>query len=370
MAYSPFGYSLPQLAVSGYGPTTAAWGGPITIDVTVQNQGASSLVEPLDLAPGSTANTLNTPAGVSTNSTADAPPTTVDVYASSKAGKNSNLIEIGTVSFPNGIAQNSTVTIPATINLPAKPAGYGNKLFLTLVVNNDQTILQESESQNVYRVPNPVKIANNALPDLQVVGFDIPSSLQPGDVIAPTIRIANLGTANTDAQGPVTVELVASLTKNFGPGDSVVGSFVINSLPGISGVATQATTLVGGDNLIPPDNEYTDTLSPVKLPTKPGTYYLGIVIDPTHAINQTYAPKAALRDVVVVGPRDPNLAPTSLLVTTNGTVPVFPALPSSIIGPTGTSTTPVLFPYPTTSNTIPTDSPIVRAASVKSKKKG
>jgi hypothetical protein len=327
MAYSPFGYSLPQLAVTGYAANQAAWGGSLSVDVTVQNQGASSLVEPLDLAPGSSNNTLNTPAGVSTNSTADSPPTTVEVFGSSKANSNKNLVLLGTIDIPE-ISQNSTYENISTIALPAKPAGYGNKVYLTLVVNNNQSILQESNSQNVYRVPKAVSITAS-LPDLQVSAFDIPSSLQPGDVIAPTIRIANFGTANIDTQGP---------------GDSVIGSFVINSLPGLSGVPTQ-TAVTGDTNLTPLANTYTTTLSPVALPSKPGTYYIGIVIDPTHAINQTYAPNPALRDVVQVGPRDADLGPTTLLVNTNGVVPVFPALPSTIIAPAVSSASlPNLFP--------------------------
>jgi hypothetical protein len=373
MAYSPFGYSLPELAVTGYAANTASWSGSVTLDVTVQNQGASSIVEPLDRAPGTSNNTLNTPAGVTTNSTADSTPTTVEVYASSRANSTRNLIDLGPISIP-GITQNSTYETTTSIALPARPAGYGNKVYLTLVVNNNQSILQESQAQNIYHVPKPVTITA-ALPDLQVTALDIPSPLQPGDVIAPTIRIANLGTANIDAQGPVTVELVASLNKTFGPGDSVVGSFVINSLPGLSGVPTQTvTSLLDDSNLIPTANTFTTTLAPVKLPTSPGTYYLGIVIDPTDSIKQTYAPSAALRDVVQVGPRDPLLGPTSLLVNTNGVAPVFPALPSSTIGPviTGTALPNIYPPSGASSNSLNGGSSItqVSAASVKVKKKG
>lgn len=344
MAYSPAGYSLPQLAVTGYAGNQASWGGSVAIDVTVQNQGASTLVEPLDLAPGSTNNTLNTPPGVSTNSTADSTPTTVEVFASSRPNSTRNLVDLGSISIP-GIAQNSSYETVSTINLPAKPAGYGNRFYITLVVDNNQSILQESQSQNIYHVPRPVHTVSVGLPDLQVTGFDIPAGLQPGDVIAPTIQITNFGTADPAAQGPVTVDLVASLNKTFGPGDSVVGSFVINSLPPISGIPTQGPTADLALNVIPPANVYTTTLAPLALPSRPGFYYLGIVIDPNHTINQTYAPTPALRNLVQVGPKDPLLGPTNLLVNTNGVVPVFPALPSTTIGPVITGNPlPNLFP--------------------------
>ena len=52
MAYSPFGYSLPQLSVTGYAAPTAAYGGQLAVDVTVENQGASTLIEPTHLTPG------------------------------------------------------------------------------------------------------------------------------------------------------------------------------------------------------------------------------------------------------------------------------------------------------------------------------
>ena len=144
---------------------------------------------------------------------------------------------------------------------------------MTLVANDSNTILQESEAGNVFHVPQAVKITN-PLPNLQVVAEDITSPLEPGDVIAPTIRIANFGAGNPGTQGPVTVELVASLDKDFGPGDSVVASYTISSLPGLSNVPT-TNGFTGNDNLIPPANINTTTISPVKLPTSPGFYYPG-----------------------------------------------------------------------------------------------
>jgi hypothetical protein len=348
MTYSPFGYSLPQLSVTGYAATTASWNGTVSLNVTVQNQGASSLIEPLNLAPSQT--DPNTGAVTPTTSTADAPATTVEVFASAKPHAKSASIEIGTIAIPS-VPQNSLYNTVATIALPSRPKGLpgnGGKVYLTLVVDNDQTITQSSQVLNVYRVPKPVRITN-PLPDLQVAALDIPSPLQPGDVITPTIRIVNLGSADPAAQnqGPVTVELVASQNTTFGPGDSVVGSFQIASLPGVSAIPTQDPDLSVNGNVIPPSNEFTTTLSPIKLPTTPGTYFLGIVIDPTNKIKETYAPSAALRNVVTVGPTDPLLPPSSLIVNTGGVVPLFPALPSSVLTPPASTAPPtVQFPPP------------------------
>ena len=230
LTYSPFGFSLPALSVTGFAAPTAAYGGPLTIDVDVENQGASSLVEPTHLAPGSVSN-------------ADSAPTTVEVFASPKPNATSGLLQVDTINIP-AVRQNSDYNTISAIALPDRPKGFpgvGGKLYLTLVVNNNQAVLESSTANNIYRVPTPVTITD-PLPDLQVVALDIPSPLQPGEVIAPTIRIENFGSADPAAQGPVTVELVASQNQTFGPGDAVVASYVINSLPGISGVPTQGSS--------------------------------------------------------------------------------------------------------------------------------
>ena len=363
MTYSPFGYSLPELSVTGYAAQAASWGGSLSVDVTVQNQGASSLVEPLNLSPATT--NPDTGAVTTTTSTADSAATTVEVFAAPKPNASSGLVQVGTISIP-AVSQNSFFTTDSSLVLPSRPKGFpgnGGKIYLTLVVDNSQQILQTSQGQNIYRVPNPVRISN-PLPNLQVVNFDVPSPLQPGDVISPTIRIANFGTGNPSTQGPVTVELVASLDKNFGPGDSVIATYTIASLPGASAVPTQ-TSFTGDTNLIPPANINTTTISPVKLPTSPGFYYLGIVIDPKNQIEMTTPPSPSLRSVVPVGPRDPNLPPSGLIVNTNGVVPVFPALPSTVIAP-ASSTAPARVQFP--NFTLPVFSATVSAASAKGKK--
>ncbi len=45
----------------------------------------------------------------------------------------------------------------------------------------------------------------------------------------------------------------------------------------------------------------------------------------------THPPTPLLMGVVTVGPPNARLPPTTVLVTTSGAVPVFPALPSSVI---------------------------------------
>ena len=240
-------------------------------------------------------------------------------------------------STPSGsprLSQNSNYETISTIALPARPAGFpgnGGKVFLTYVVNNSQGFSESTFANNLFRVPTPVTITD-PLPDLQVTAFNLPSTLQPGDVISPTIRIVNLGASDPALQGPVIVALVASEDNKFGPGDAVVASYVINSIPGVSGVPT-AGSIADDANFIPPTNTNTTLVPAFKLPTTPGFYYLGIVIDPFHTINQTYAPSADLRNPVTVGPPSQLLPSGNLVSSTNGAVPVFPAAPSTVINP-------------------------------------
>ena len=73
-----------------------------------------------------------------------------------------------------------------------------------------------------------------ALPDLAAIAIDVPPVIQPGDTIAPSIKVANYGTVNTAPQGPVTVLLVASTDKNFGPNDVILSNYQITDLPGLA----------------------------------------------------------------------------------------------------------------------------------------
>ena len=98
---------------------------------------------------------------------------------------------------------------------------------------------------------------------------------------------------------------------------------------------------------IPASNVFTTTLAPIKLPTTPGFYYLGVKIDPNSQIHQTYAPNPSLSTLVTVGPRP---ACSSRRRTSSGQerrriLPVFPAKPSTIINPVTTTVgKPVLVP--------------------------
>ncbi len=318
MAYSPYGVSLPDLIVSGSSSGLAAWGQPLSVSVNVHNIGASSMVEPTQLEQGAT-------------SSADAAATVVNVLASRvpNPGKNASVL-VGQFAVP-AVPQNGTSQISGSITLPNRPAGYpgnGGRIYLTYVVNPGRNVLEYDPNNNITASSNPVRLTA-ALPELAVTSADIPTDLQPGDSVAPTVTITNFGTANPNLQGPVAVQLVASLDRNFGPGDTVISSFSIGSLPGINSVPSTAT-VNGTQSIVPPANSITQTFPIGTLPSTPRKYYIGVVIDPTKSIKQLSPPTSRLAALTPVGFTGANSIRSNVLNASY--VPaVFPTPPSPIV---------------------------------------
>lgn len=317
MAYSPLGTSLPDLTVSGFASTVASWGGNVTVTANLQNLGAATYPDPLPLATGAAPQ-------------ASAPASTVEVYAVRSRRSLKGAVDIGPISFP-ALDQNTEVQLTQTLTLPSRPKGFagdGGKIYLVLKANGSGSVIESDTTNNVSK-PIPVQI-EAPLPELAVVGLDVPPTMQPGDTIQPNIRIANLGPADTLAQGPVTVELVASTTPTFNSGSTVIASYSVSDIPGAESVSSQSP-VVGDANLTPNGNIVTIEGNPVTLPTSPNIYYIGVVVDPSNQIKQLSKvpqftrPKNPFSLAHVVGPRINGLPPAGV-VTPGGTanVPLFP----------------------------------------------
>jgi hypothetical protein len=272
LAFSVLGTSLPDLTVSGYASPVASWNGPLTVTVNVQNVAASSQVEPLALPIGSP-------------SSADAGPFAVGVYISRSPTTFKKAVRIGEVDFA-GLTQNTATQATQTVALPPQIPGFpnnGGKIYVLFKVNDTRTVLETNAAPNTSKVTRVTLEA--PLPELSVVGFDVPPVMQPGDTIQPNIRIANLGPADTAPQGPVTIALVASTTPTFNSGSSIIATYSIDNIPGETSVST-ATNFLGDANQTPQNNVVTINSQPVTLPVSPAVYFLGVVIDPEHQIDQ------------------------------------------------------------------------------------
>ncbi len=219
---------------------------------------------------------------------------------------------VGTVSLP-AISQNNLVQVTQTITLPDQPRGFpgdGSKFYVSFSLN-------PGTNPKNNAVGSPVQITA-PYPELVVTSLDVPSVMQPGDTIAPSIRIANIGPGDTAAQGPVTVALVASTTPRFNAGVSRIATYTVTDIPSIASVSTGGT-LVGDININPQANVVTINGSPVTLPTSPRNYYIGVVVDPNNTIHQIHSisgnASRVLQQVHKVGPPIPGLLPAGVNVT-------------------------------------------------------
>jgi hypothetical protein len=319
LAFTPLGFSLPDLTVSGSAAPAAAWNGTLAVTVTVQNLGASTINEPLALAPGST-------------STADSEPTIVQVYLSRKKNSPGKAVAIGTIDVPS-VPQNSDVTLSETLAMPAQLPGFpgSGTVYVSFAVDPFHTI-PESDYTNNGSGPKPLVIAPK-LPALVGVGLDVPPVMQPGDTINPNIRIDNLGPADTAVQGPVTVDLIASTTPTFNSGSTIIASYTVADIPGIQNTPEQTPTIAPSKSLIPAANSVIIAGTPVTLPVLPKNYFIGVVIDPNLTIKQLHK----IGNVKVVG--------GAFMFSHKVGPPIKNLPPAGVVTPGGTANTPT-FPNP------------------------
>ena len=318
LAFSVLGQSLPDLTITGYASTAASWGGPVTVTVNVRNLGASTIIEPLALDTNAT-------------SSADAPASTVGVFAVRNPRSLRGAVEVGAVSLPP-IRQNSFLQQTSTFILPPQPLGFpgnGGKVYLVFKANATGTVAESDTTNNVSK-PVPLLI-EAPLPDLEAVGLDLPPVMQPGDVVQANVRIANFGPADTAAQGPVYVALVASRTPNFVVGSSqVIALVTLANIPGIQNTATRGPVFADS-NQTPQQNVVTFGFPPTMLPGAgfARKYYIGVVVDPTNNLKQLSTlsnfggRKEPFSLIQRVGPPIVGLPPAGVLVP-GATIPVFP----------------------------------------------
>jgi hypothetical protein len=325
LSFSNLGFSLPDLRVTGEAGPRAAWGGSIVVSAYLQNIGASTTTEPMSQA-GAT-DTQATGSLYSSASAADANNSVIQVLISPTAKSLKGAIELGTIDAPT-LEQNSVDQLSSPFTLPSQPAGFagaGGKFFVWFVANSTNAFPEANTGNNLSK-PVPVQVVGQPLPSLRAIGLSVPSRLQPGDTINPVIIVENFGTADTSAQGPVTVDLVESVTKSFTLGSQIIATYTIDDLPGVSGTPTKGNFRTFAEQILsPPSNVISLGGKEVTLSTSPNKYFLGVVIDPQGAINQLSLPKNSFQAIHVVGPPIKGLPPANTV--SNGTSAQFPTAP-------------------------------------------
>jgi hypothetical protein len=317
LATSALGFSLPDLAITGQAGPRAAWGGVLNVSAILQNIGSSTITEPLSQLPTTSAPTPGSP--YSSTSTADAPDTTVTVLISRSRKTIKGAVTLGTISAPP-VAQNSVEQLADLFTLPTQPKGFagaGGKFYVWFLANSSNSTLEVTRANNLSR-PVAVQVTRQPLPELRAIALAVPSSLSPGDTITPEIQIENLGTADPNLQGPITVDLVASVTRSFTLGSSIVASYTVDSVPAVSQTPTRGNYKTFAKLIIDkPANVVTIPGLAVTLPTSPARYYLGVVIDPNGTINQLNLPKNNFELIHVVGPKTKHLPPAGVVSSPN-----------------------------------------------------
>jgi hypothetical protein len=289
MAFTRLGFGLPDLTVSGIAGSPAAWGGTLGLTATVDNLGSSTVTNPIAQAPGN-------------RSTADAPASAVAIYITPHRRSLRGAIDLGTFTAP-AVPQNSLEQLSVTLTLPSQPAGFagpGGRFFVRLVANADGAVVVNNK-HDIISKPIPVRVVSTALPALRVTSLGVPSTLSPGDTIIPQITITNFGSAPSPT--PLQVALVASTTKSFTLGSSIIALYSIDtSIPGSYQTGNNSLTFSG---------------PAVTLPTSPSMYYIGVVIDPYGRTNQLTTPANVFQQIHVVGPNNSGLPPAGVVSTAN-----------------------------------------------------
>jgi hypothetical protein len=350
LSYTSLGYSLSDLRVTGQAGPVASWGGPLTITAFLQNRGASTITEPTALVPPLEVTTgpdgLPVPPYV-TPSSADVQPNQIGIFVTPKRNSLAGAIEIGTFTAPatgTVVSQNDTITVPETLTLPSRPAGFPTtgRVYIRLVANLNNAVVQSSTANNVSPAI-PVRLVSVALPSLRATAFGVPATMQPGDTIAPTIQITNEGTAPMPAG--LQVAVVASVTPDFNLGSSIVALYTVptaipagSSAPVRLGRRTRLLTASLANNVNNAANVINFPGTPATLPTSPATYFLGVVIDPNNLVNQLSLPSNRLEQIRVVGPANGGLPPAG--VNSSALTGLFPNPPDGVTIGVTSSTVP------------------------------
>jgi len=314
MAYTSLGFSLADVAISGVAAPETNWGDTLTIAMTVQNTGASTIVEPLSLVPPSQVQVG--PDGrivpsYQVPSRTDAVGMTIGVYLVPNGRHPAGGIKIGEIAAPD-LPQNSIQRFDATVTLPERPAGFpaAGNFSIRLVANENRAVL-ESNYRNNLSAPIPVRVLPApATPALRAVTLDLPANLQPGDTVFPFVQISNIGTGAIPPGVPVEVALVASTSPDFNLGSSIVsvetidtGIPGINNTPGPRRRGPKGAIHAVRNSIYTPNNIVSFQGPLATLPTSPDSYFIGIVIDPENKLNLPNQPANRLELIHTVQAR-------------------------------------------------------------------
>ena len=318
LAFSTLGFSLPDLTITGQAGPRAAWGGVLDVSALFRISVPARSPSRCRKLPTTSAPTAGSPYG--STSTADAPDTVVAVLLSHSPKSLKGAVKLGTIEAPP-ISQNSVEQLAASFTLPARPAGFaggGGKFYVWFVANSSNSTLEATHGEQHQQAgggagdrPAAAGIAGDR-------AGTFPRTLSPGTRSPRRSRSRTSARPIPNLQGPVTVDLVASVTQELHPGQLdhrvVHGQQHSRRFSGtdLGNYKTFAKLIINQ-----PQNVVTISGTAVTLPASPSKYFLGVVIDPNGTINQLSVPKNSFELIHVVGPKTKHLPPAGVVSTAN-----------------------------------------------------
>ena len=166
--------------------------------------------------------------------------------------------------------------------------------------------------------PVAVQVTSQPLPNCGRLRSPFPRVSRRETPSLPRSRSRTSARPILTLQEPVTVDLVASVTRSFTLGSSIVASYTVDSVPAVSQAPTLGNYKTFAKLIInQPANVVTISGSAVTLPTSPARYFLGVVIDPDGTLNQLSLPKNNFELIHVVGPKSKHLPPAGVVSSPN-----------------------------------------------------
>jgi FG-GAP-like repeat/CARDB/Beta-propeller repeat len=247
--------ALPDLTMTGVsGPSSAMVGGTINVVNTVKNN--SDLANKIYAYPGSF---------------------TVGLYLSPSVGgfPSPDKILIGSRTVADlapgaSDAATTAVTIPSTYiasDGSTQSVAEGS-YFLTAVADSGGVVTEAHEGNNTVFANTSIAI-QGVKPDLVVTNVTGPTSVQRGNSYSVSTTIANL--ASPVANGPFDVGIYLSTDPTITTADTLIGSYTVASLGGLSSATANNTTVTI------PDAAHLAS----------GNYYLGAIVDIGNAVDES-----------------------------------------------------------------------------------
>ena len=318
--FSPLGFSLPDLTITGQAGPRAAWGGTLVVSAILQNIGASTITEPLSQLPTTQARTPGSPYG--STSTADVTGHDGGVLMSEERevgeGRGQDWNDRGSADFAE---QRGTARrlVHACRRVPRDFREAAARSIVWFVADSSNNVLEVTKANNISK-PVAVRVTSQPLPELRAVALALAVETVAGRHGRPDDPDRELGHGQSrtcKGRSRSTWWRRSRRASRWGARSSrrtrstrIPGSFSSTDLGQLQDVWQRLI-------INEPQNVVTISGAAVTLPVSPAKYFVGVVIDPNGTINQLSLPTNNFEQIRVVGPKTKFLPPAGVVSSAN-----------------------------------------------------